>query len=240
MAKLIKKPNWDPTCISSSKAHDRNDNRSRTVSLTTRTVSTSSIQSYSGKRVSKTMQMALLSESASGSPAASLAHISTSINTSPSIPYPRSTSEQYWAARALTAETLLVARKEHSEHLKNITATQETKRSNEVTRLTKMYDARLVKLERLLVILLSLLCLFAFFTFVSNFSLVRGAQRSHGARSQWAHFTIPILSPFASVVENEVSVIGSKTIFGFCLIMAGLAYFLLRFWISSRKYQHAP
>jgi uncharacterized membrane protein YidH (DUF202 family) len=67
-----------------------------------------------------------------------------------------------------------------------------------------------------------------------------------------AHFTIPIFSPFTSVVrtilflfsqlvfttrqvEHETSVIGSKTLAVFALILAGLAYFVFRHWFARRR-----
>lgn len=42
-------------------------------------------------------------------------------------PKPRSSVEQYWAARALTAETLLSARTSHQYELKSFSLMQETK-----------------------------------------------------------------------------------------------------------------
>ncbi|KAJ4490394.1 hypothetical protein J3R30DRAFT_3277116 [Lentinula aciculospora] len=154
----------------------------------------------------------------------------SSTNTDSSNLYPRSQSEQYWAVRALTAETLLSARKEHFEDLQTVTILQETKRVTEVAQLTKLYDERLVKLEKLLVILLGVLFILTFSVFFSHLASTHGGQKDSISRSQWAHFTIPILSPFASVVEHEVSVVGSKTILGLCLIIASLAYVLLRHW----------
>jgi hypothetical protein len=42
---------------------------------------------------------------------------------------PRTTTEQYWAARALSAETLLVARLEHQRELRSLSYAEETKRA---------------------------------------------------------------------------------------------------------------
>lgn len=42
---------------------------------------------------------------------------------------PRTSAEQYWAARALTAETLLSARVEHHRELRSLSYVEETKRA---------------------------------------------------------------------------------------------------------------
>ncbi|KIK61389.1 hypothetical protein GYMLUDRAFT_166441 [Collybiopsis luxurians FD-317 M1] len=147
---------------------------------------------------------------------------------------PRTRAEQYWAARALTAETLLAARKEHYEDVKSMTFVHETKRVNEIAQLTNMYDARQMKLERLLAILLGAFLIFSFSIFVSQISLAHTGGGG-GKKDSWAHFTIPILSPFASVVEHESSVIGSKTIVGISLVIAGLVYLLLRHWMTRSQ-----
>jgi len=49
-----------------------------------------------------------------------------------------------------------------------------------------------------------------------------------------AHFTIPILSPFTSVVEHETSVIGSKTLAVFAFVLAAFFYFVFRHWLARR------
>lgn len=79
--------------------------------------------------------------------------------------------EQYWAARALTAETLLVARAEHHREMRAMAYSEESKRTvsghdrprnlflpsrschvqRELSALGKMNDERITKLERLIV-----------------------------------------------------------------------------------------
>lgn len=84
--------------------------------------------------VSNTMKMALASASASSSTPVLTTSTRPEILHSNSTPNPfvrhapRSRAEQYWAARALTAETLLVARKEHYEDVRSVTFVAETKR----------------------------------------------------------------------------------------------------------------
>jgi len=211
--------------------------RSRTKSsgpLATNLVIPSARSFEEPKHVSRTMKMALASNtSVMTALASSSLPDGSTINTSdPFVRYPpRSYSEQYWAVRALTAETLLAANKEHRQEVRTVTFVQETRRKTEVAQSNKMNDERLTKLERFLVILLGFLLLFALFIPISYISLAH-SQSGTGRRGQWAHFTIPILSPFASVVEYESSIIGSKTMICVCLIVAGLAYFLFRSWIS--------
>ncbi|KAJ7165061.1 hypothetical protein C8R46DRAFT_303740 [Mycena filopes] len=139
---------------------------------------------------------------------------------------PRSSAEQYWAARALSAETLLAARIEHHRELRSLSYLEETKRAKEHA----MHDARHAKLERLVLILLGMLLLlvFALLGFAGT-----SASVSH-SRKPPAHFTIPVFSPFTSVVEHETSVIGSKTLAVFAFALSGLAYFVFRYWMARR------
>jgi len=68
-----------------------------------------------------------------------------------------------------------------------------------------------------------------------------------------SHFTIPILSPFTSVVscvslgiyltlnhplhqvEHETSVMGTKVVIATVMVLAGLAYALVRYWLTSKR-----
>ncbi|KAJ4495248.1 hypothetical protein C8R41DRAFT_828402 [Lentinula lateritia] len=240
MAKLVKKSNTDSGMP--AKLSIKGNSPATSMYLSTRNVATPRPTTVSsskepGKRISNTMQIALASATSS-----SVSYLSSTpaLNPAPSLDlnkstktksmnlYPQSKSVHYWAARALTAETLLAAGMEHSENLRSVTVSQETKRATEVAQLTKLYDKRLAKLEKLLVTLLGVLFTITFLTFFSQLTLIHGGRKDTSTRSQWAHFTIPILSPFASVVEHEVSVVGSKTIVGLGLVISGLAYLLLR------------
>ncbi|KAJ7905123.1 hypothetical protein B0H13DRAFT_2508843 [Mycena leptocephala] len=138
---------------------------------------------------------------------------------------PRTSAEQYWAARALTAETLLSARLEHHRELRSLSYAEETKRKQAV------HDARHAKLERLVLALLVMLLLLVF----ALLHLAHKSAATARPRKVPAHFTIPILSPFTSVVEHETSVVGSKTLAIFALVLAGLAYFLFRHWLARRR-----
>jgi hypothetical protein len=64
-----------------------------------------------------------------------------------SILQPRSTAEQYWAARALSAETLLAARVEHHRELRTLTSVHDDRREQDKA----MHEARYARLEALVV-----------------------------------------------------------------------------------------
>ncbi|KAJ7792247.1 hypothetical protein B0H14DRAFT_2931990 [Mycena olivaceomarginata] len=141
---------------------------------------------------------------------------------------PRTSAEQYWAARALTAETLLSARVEHHRELRSLSYVEETKRARE----RAAHDVRHAKLEKLILALLMMLLLLVL-------ALLHLAHRSASAPTSRlrkpSHFTISILSPFTSVVEHETSVVGSKTLVVFAFAFAGLAYFMFRHWLARRR-----
>nr|GAT58087.1 predicted protein [Mycena chlorophos] len=100
--------------------------------------------------------------------------------------HPRTRVEQYWAARAFAAETTLLGY-EHGE----------LRRAKDQAR----HDARHAKLERLVLILLVLVATLVLGLLALTFSHSRSP--SHHAKSPPAkHFTIPILSPFTSVVDR--------------------------------------
>jgi len=144
---------------------------------------------------------------------------------------PKSTVEQYWAARALTAEALLSARVIHQNELSAMASAAEDKRLAEIAALQRSYDGRHRKLEKLVAVLLA--CLVAFVSAV----LYIASQNVHRASSTRlmlpSHFTIPILSPFTSVVEHETSIINTRLV-AICLVMLSvLAYACFRYWLTQ-------
>ncbi|RDB30657.1 hypothetical protein Hypma_005782 [Hypsizygus marmoreus] len=140
---------------------------------------------------------------------------------------PSSHVEQYWTARALSAETLLSAREVHQEELRALLHIQEVKRAKEISTLITQHKEKHTHLERLVIILL----VFILFLVVLIMYLATHHTRQTSARPA-SHFTIPILSPFTSVVEHETSVIGSKTITMVLVLLAAFAYFLMRHRLS--------
>ncbi|KAK0469295.1 uncharacterized protein EV420DRAFT_1633714 [Desarmillaria tabescens] len=149
---------------------------------------------------------------------------------------PRNRVEQYWAARALTAETLLSARTEHHRELRTLSFGEELKRSRERNALMKANEDKIARMEKLTWALLGVIIFLAILIVCMSHVNQRRAQRPQ----RWflpSHFTIPILSPFTSVVEKEVSVIGSKTIVFAIAIIACLVYFVYRHWLVSRLHK---
>lgn len=146
-------------------------------------------------------------------------------------PKPTSSAAQYWAARALTAEALLSARETHHAEMQSLSHAEDAKRNREISNLAKEHKERYVWLERLVIVLLASLCSLVALVIY----LAAHYTRQTSVRHPWSlpsHFTIPILSPFTSVVEHETSVIGSKVITVGLLLATGMAYLMLRQRIS--------
>lgn len=95
---------------------------------------------------------------------------------------------------------------------------------------------------------------------VISYLLLRGSSATGSKRPSALHFTIPILSPFTSVVsgpssylhagvhsvqvEHETSAINSRTVAIVAVVAAALAYGCFRYWLRSpkrwylRRYHH--
>ncbi|KAK7460795.1 hypothetical protein VKT23_008724 [Stygiomarasmius scandens] len=150
---------------------------------------------------------------------------------------PRSRAEQYWAARALSAETLLSAKAEHYAEVKNLADAGDVKRAKEMAELTQAHNARLAHLEKLIIILLGLIVLFFGVILAAYIDASSSSIRSTSNQRSWTHFTVPILSPFASVVEQEVSVVGTRTIIAGIFMFSCLAYVVFRYWLTKRQFR---
>ncbi|KAF5375673.1 hypothetical protein D9615_009331 [Tricholomella constricta] len=134
------------------------------------------------------------------------------------------TAEQYWAARAFTAETLLSAREVHQRESQDLVRAEEVKRAYEISILREQHKERHASLEKLMVLLMGLVAVLVALVIY----LATHYTRHSTTRATPSHFTIPILSPFTSVVEHETSVIGSKTIAMVLLALSVLAYLFIR------------
>ncbi|GLB45218.1 hypothetical protein LshimejAT787_2001230 [Lyophyllum shimeji] len=134
-----------------------------------------------------------------------------------------SSTAQYWAARAFSAETLLSARTVHQSELRDLVRAEEVKRAYEIALLENVHKERHASLERLVSMLLGLVAVLL----VLVIYLATHYTRQSTARTP-SHFTIPILSPFTSVVEHETSVVGSKTIALVLVVIAVLSYVFIR------------
>ncbi|KAG5635712.1 hypothetical protein H0H81_010337 [Sphagnurus paluster] len=141
------------------------------------------------------------------------------------VPAASSPAEQYWSARALSAETLLSAKAIHQKELQDLMRAEDVKRSYELSKLAEQYRERHASLEKLVSLLLGLVAgLVALVIYLST----SHARSSAASRRPQSHFTIPILSPFTSVTEHEASVVGSKTIAMLLLMLTALGYFFIR------------
>ncbi|EMD36705.1 hypothetical protein CERSUDRAFT_123788 [Gelatoporia subvermispora B] len=114
---------------------------------------------------------------------------------------PVTIKEQYWAARALTAEALLAARITHTGELRALTEAEQEKRNRELEVVHHLHEDRQSKLERLVLILLACLVLFVA---ALLYSFVWSHHAPPARHSKPSHFTIPILSPFASVCALRI------------------------------------
>ncbi|VDB87185.1 unnamed protein product [Peniophora sp. CBMAI 1063] len=156
--------------------------------------------------------------------------------TQPALPgylRPASPAEQYWAARALTAETLLAAKTEHQRELKAAVYSEDVKRVRDLDALREQYNARNRQLEH---ILIGAAILIAVLIAILSYLLLSHAHTPKPAPARWAlasHITIPILSPFASVIEHETSHgFGTRTIIALAAVGACLLYAIWWHWYA--------
>ncbi|KAJ3509224.1 hypothetical protein NLJ89_g5330 [Agrocybe chaxingu] len=150
-------------------------------------------------------------------------------------------AEQCWATRALKAEALLAAQETHQKEVKVLGHTHDAKRERELSLLAKEYKEKHASLERLLIFLLVLIALLVVLViYLATHYTQHSMLLAHKSQTSWwsaigaSHFTIPILSPFTSVVEQENSVIGAKFIGTFAAIAACLVYMIFRHWLSVK------
>lgn len=140
---------------------------------------------------------------------------------------PQSLTEQYWAARALKAETRLSSSIAHQRELRSLSSSEETKRLREIASLSTTHEWRQARLEKFVDFLL--VCVGALM--LSVIYLLASSKRHESPVPRWrlpSHFTIPILSPFTSVVEHETSTIGTRSITVVVIILATFAYIIFR------------
>ncbi|KAI0078080.1 hypothetical protein K474DRAFT_1594822 [Panus rudis PR-1116 ss-1] len=141
-----------------------------------------------------------------------------------------SAPEQYWAARAITAETLLSANASYSEELRTMTQVEQDKRAREIASLQKHHEDRHSKLERLAFLLLTwLIALVAVIVYL----LIK--ERTVPSSSRWTtplHFTVPVLSPFTSVVEHETSVVNARVVALMAAFGTLAVYGCFRYWLN--------
>ncbi|KZS88513.1 hypothetical protein SISNIDRAFT_490105 [Sistotremastrum niveocremeum HHB9708] len=166
----------------------------------------------------------------------------------PQPPQPTTAVEQYWAARALRAEALLDARMGHQAELDSATRAAEFKRERDINHLNRIHDSRTRRLELVVIGLASLLVLLLG---LLVYVLLRNPHPARASSWWTSHYTIPILSPFTSVVEHDNSFVGLRTItLGIGLILVAIvSYIAVKHpsWIFSGTFfdrlstsQHPP
>ncbi|KAF9553309.1 hypothetical protein CPC08DRAFT_645800 [Agrocybe pediades] len=155
---------------------------------------------------------------------------------------PLTAKEQYWATRALRAEALLTAQEHHKKEVKNLEHVQEMRLQRELAMISKEYKEKQTMLEKLLAVLAAVVAILILVIIYLTIHYARhSTQIQHKQQERWwaaigaSHFTIPILSPFTSVVEHDTSAIGSKVIATIATVTACLVYFIFRHWLSSKQ-----
>ncbi|KAG2076289.1 hypothetical protein BDR04DRAFT_1090285, partial [Suillus decipiens] len=134
----------------------------------------------------------------------------------PAAAKPRTLVEQYGAARALVAETVLTTRVQQEMRLG-----KEEKQTDQFAALLRASEQRQSRLEMFVA---ALVACFMLLFLALIFILLRDSPKSKGA----SHFTIPILSPFTSVVEHETGIISARFVSIFIIVLGILSYAIFR------------
>ncbi|OSC99291.1 hypothetical protein PYCCODRAFT_1438482 [Trametes coccinea BRFM310] len=133
--------------------------------------------------------------------------------------------EHRWAMRAVRAEALLDAHTKHREELSTFSASMEERRARDLAALNERFSQELAKHRLMIWIVLGFV---AFMVMAVLYLILRTCSPiSSPSRSGWGstHFTIPILSPFASVIEHETSAVNVPLV-AVLLAAAGICAFL--------------
>ncbi|KDQ56813.1 hypothetical protein JAAARDRAFT_59053 [Jaapia argillacea MUCL 33604] len=140
----------------------------------------------------------------------------------------QTTGEKYWATRALMAETLLASQVSQVNLSAHLSLPGDHHRLEEIEKLKMEVHVKQARLEKLMMIFLcSLIVLLVIVVY-----LLYRSQRPVHHRPPY-HFTIPILSPFTSVIETETSTFGTTTIVALGLILACFLYAAYRHWFNK-------
>ncbi|KAG1867576.1 hypothetical protein C8R48DRAFT_599239 [Suillus tomentosus] len=180
--------------------------------------------------VSRTMQIASASLAVERISTAknTLGYPKTTWYSAPAAAKPRTSVEQYWAARALVAETVLTTRVQYQKEMTDVRLGKEEKQTNQLAALMRANEERQSRLEKFVV---ALLACFILLFLALIYILLRDSPKSKGA----SHFTIPILSPFTSVVEHETGIISARSMSFFILVVGVLSYAIFRHWLSKKR-----
>ncbi|KAI1786225.1 hypothetical protein LXA43DRAFT_75502 [Ganoderma leucocontextum] len=125
--------------------------------------------------------------------------------------HPVSAFEHYWALRAARAEVLLSTHVAHKQELDNVSAAHEERRSREIADLNAKYDREYAHIRRMV---WTIVVVAAFAIAMCSYLILRyiPPTSSTSGRHSAMHFTIPILSPFTSVIEHETSAVNVQLV----------------------------
>ncbi|RDX52319.1 hypothetical protein OH76DRAFT_1345502 [Lentinus brumalis] len=137
--------------------------------------------------------------------------------------HPITTVEHYWALRATIAETRLHAQEIHRQEVAAIHNSHAESRSRDLAEMNSRYER---ELSRIKYMVLGMLAALAVLISAVMFILVRYVPMTPAPSRRGAvHFTIPILSPFASVIEHETSAVNVPLVV-VLLLSAGISLFI--------------
>ncbi|KAI0356833.1 hypothetical protein OH77DRAFT_173781 [Trametes cingulata] len=125
--------------------------------------------------------------------------------------------EHHWAIRAARAEALLDAHERHKRELSTLSETLEERRARDLAAVGAKYEKEFARHRQMWIVLGAAASMVAMLLFV----LLRHTAPA-GSSSRWLgplHFTIPILSLFASVIEHETSAVNVRLVA--LLLLAG-------------------
>ncbi|KAI0293877.1 hypothetical protein B0F90DRAFT_1821770 [Multifurca ochricompacta] len=145
-------------------------------------------------------------------------------------PKPDSSIAHYWAARAVTAEVLLAERHKHTDELRSVMYGEDVKRRTEVAALQEVHEEHQKKMERMVLCCVAALAITIFGLLVTH--VLHTPTPLTSTRRTASHFTIPILSPFTSVVEHETSAWGARIIVPALIIVSTFAWGVVRHWMT--------
>ncbi|KAI8996652.1 hypothetical protein BD414DRAFT_434692 [Trametes punicea] len=137
---------------------------------------------------------------------------------------PVTVTEHHLAVRASRAEALLEAHTTHRKEIRTIATSLEERRSRDLAEVNARFSEQFAKHEFMMWVILGLVAFVAMMLLVMLWRQCRpGNTPSHHVRP--VHFTIPVLSPFTSVIENETSVVNVQLV-ALLLLSAGVFAFL--------------
>ncbi|KAJ8474817.1 hypothetical protein ONZ51_g6957 [Trametes cubensis] len=132
--------------------------------------------------------------------------------------------EHHWAMRATRAEAMYAAQTDRQREISTLSASMEERRARDMAELNARFSDQFAKHQQMMwMILGTMISVVATLMYL----LVRTCAPA-ASSSRWLpplHFTIPVLSPFASVVEHETSAVNVPLV-ALLLLGAGSFAFL--------------